>query len=132
MKITVLPVGIAPTHYSFNGDILTAYHNGLEESFDFSGLMLGGMFEGFEVDTLELAQESIIRSAFRDSSGELNVTLCQQASIAGHWEKGDEIDSSNYNPEDIHVILNNDKEYHGVLYVVTSVGELEVIQNGAG
>ena len=76
MKITVLATGNAPTHYSFNGDVITAYYDGLAEDFDLSVIQSDNKFTGLSVDSLNRKASQIIRAAYRDESGELHVTLC--------------------------------------------------------
>jgi len=125
MKITMIPVGgNAPTHYSFNGDVLTAYYNGASESFDLSSLVYGASFEGFDIDVLELEPGFVMRGAYRDDLGELHLILCQRVS-AGHWQQGEEFDSTAYIPEKSQVIYNKGIEHHGVATVFTSLGEIE-------
>ena len=125
MKITVIPTGNAPTHYSFNGELITAYYDGETESFDLSVIPADGKFEGVGVDTLDLPASQIIRDAYRDSAGELHVTLCQKVG-SGHWESGLEIDSASYQPDKIQVVYNTDKAHAGTPTAVTSTGTQEL------
>jgi len=124
MKIKFLATGNAPTHYNFNGDVVTAhYDGGLMEGFDFSGLQHGDQFQGVSVDRIFApAAGQVIRAAERDSSGELHLTLCQQVG-PGHWEEGAEFDVANYDPSKIQVVLNADKPYSGIAFAVTSEGK---------
>lgn len=105
MKLHFLATGNAPTAYSFDGDTITAKKNGQSEQFDLSGLQRGGKFLGVEVENLPLAPGHIIRNAYRDSVGELHVTLCQAVG-ANDWAKQDgEIDAAQYNPSTCYVQL---------------------------
>ena len=121
MKITVIPTGNAPTHYTFDGEIITAHYDGETESFDLSVIPADGKFEGVGVDTLDLPASQIVRDAYRDSSGELHVTLCQKVG-SGHWEASDELDSESYNPDTVYVKLNQEKEFSGTPKVTTRQG----------
>jgi len=126
MKITVIPTGNAPTHYSFNGELITAYYDGETESFDLSVIPADGKFEGVGVDTLDLPASQIVRDAYRDSAGELHVTLCQKTG-SGHWETGVEIDVTAYQANKIQVTYNADKAHAGTPWAVTSIGKQEVL-----
>lgn len=105
MKLLFIPTGNAPSHYSFDGDVVTAHHDGQTESFDLSALTASDQFQGVELDTLTgPAPSQVIRDAYRDEAGELHVTLCQQV-VAGQypgmradWRTGNEIDASQYDP----------------------------------
>jgi len=121
MKITVLATGNAPTHYSFNGDVITAYYDGLAEDFDLSVIQSDNKFTGLSVDSLNRKASQIIRAAYRDESGELHVTLCQGVG-SGHWEASDEIDSESYNPDTVYVKLNQEKAFSGTPKVTTRQG----------
>ena len=123
MKITVIPTGNAPTHYSFSGEVITAHHDGETESFDLSVIPTDGKFTGVGVDTLDLSASQIVRGAYRDSAGELHVTLCQKVG-AGHWEASDELDSESYNPDTVYVKLNQEKEFSGTPKVTTRQGAM--------
>ena len=123
MKITVIPTGNAPTHYTFDGEIITAHYDGETESFDLSVIPADGKFEGVGVDTLDLPASQIVRDAYRDSSGELHVTLCQKVG-SGHWEASDELDSESYNPDTVYVKLNQEKEFSGTPKVTTRQGAM--------
>ena len=125
MKITVIPTGNAPTHYSFSGEVITAHYDGSTEDFDLSVIPAGGKFTGVGVDTLDLPASQIVRDAYRDSAGELHVTLCQKTG-PGHWESGSEIDVTAYQPDKIQVTYNADKAHAGVPTVVTSTGTQEL------
>ena len=121
MKITVIPTGNAPTHYSFDGDLITAHYAGLKEDFDLSVIPADGKFTGVGVDTLSLPESQILRDAYRDSAGELHVTLCQKVG-SGHWETGITFDSADYNPELVLVKYRTDKPHAGYAYAITSTG----------
>jgi len=121
MKITVIPTGNAPTHYSFSGEVITAHHDEETESFDLSVIPTDGKFTGVGVDTLDLPASQIVRDAYRDSAGELHVTLCQKVG-SGHWETGITFDSADYNPELVLVKYRTDKPYAGYAYAITSTG----------
>jgi len=123
MKITVLATGNAPTHYSFNGDVITAYYDGLAEDFDLSVIQSDNKFTGLSVDSLNRKASQIIRAAYRDESGELHVTLCQGVG-SGHWEASDEIDSESYNPDTVYVKLNQEKAFSGTPKVTTRQGAM--------
>lgn len=122
MKIKFLATGMAPTHYSFSGDVVTAHYNGQGEGFDLSDLQHGDQFQGVSVDDLSLSPGHVIRKAERDSNGELHLTLCQRVG-PGHWEEGAEIDVADYDPAKIQVVLNADKPYSGIAFAVTSEGK---------
>lgn len=122
MKIKFLATGMAPTHYSFNGEVVMAHHNGQSEDFDLSGLAEGDQFQGVGVDTLELAPGHVLRNAYRDSNGELHLTLCQQVG-PGHWQEGVEFDVTEYDPAKIQAIYNADKPHSGAPWAVTSGGK---------
>ena len=121
MKITVIPTGNAPTHYSFNGETVTSHHDDATEDFDLSVVPADGQFTGANVDNLELPASQIIRDAYRDSAGELHVTLCQGVG-SGHWEASDVIDSASYNPDTVYVKLNQEKAFSGTPKVTTREG----------
>ena len=121
MQITVIPTGNAPTHYSFDGEVITAHYDGETESFDLSAIPADGKFTGVGVDTLDLSASQIVRGAYRDSAGELHVTLCQKVG-AGHWEASDELDSESYNPDTVYVKLNQEKAFSGTPKVTTRQG----------
>jgi len=123
MKITVIPTGNAPTHYSFDGEVITAHYDGETESFDLSAIPADGKFTGVGVDTLDLSASQIVRGAYRDSAGELHVTLCQKVG-AGHWEASDELDSESYNPDTVYVKLNQEKAFSGTPKVTTRQGAM--------
>ena len=81
MQIRFLATSSSPDSYSFDGEVITANHNGSAEDFDLSGLEEGGKFDSnFTVDTLELNNSQIIRDAER-VNGELLVKLCQHPPI---------------------------------------------------
>lgn len=125
MKIKILATGEAPTHYSFNNEVVTAYHNGLSESFDLSSIEFGDQFVGVSVDTLNLNMFHVIRDVYRDRLGELHLVLCQEVG-AGHWRESDEFDSEFYKPEGIYAKYTNQK-HAGTPSVVTSEGEQWVL-----
>jgi len=125
MKITVIPTGNAPTHYSFNGETVTSHHDDATEDFDLSVLPADGQFTGVNVDNLELPASQIIRDAYRDSAEELHVTLCQKVG-SGHWQTGNEIDVADYNPDAVQVVYNADKHHAGKPTAVTKQGIVEV------
>lgn len=122
MKVKFLPISKAPSHYSFDGESITAFFGGKIESFDLSPVISGGRFVNLSVDELDLVSQQILRDVYRDSSGELHVVLCQQVG-PGHWEEGPEIDASNYDPTAINVFYNVNKHHLGIPWVVTSEGE---------
>jgi len=124
MKITVLATGNAPTHYSFNGDVITAYYNGIAEDFDLSVIQPDNKFTGLNVDSLNRRASQIIRGAYRDESGELHVTICQQVG-SGHWEAGPETDAADYQPDKINVVLRGVST--GRLWAMTSIGKVEPV-----
>ena len=126
MKITVLATGNAPTHYSFNGDVITAYYDGLAEDFDLSVIQSDNKFTGLSVDSLNRKASQIIRAAYRDESGELHVTLCQGVG-SGHWEAGPEIDAADYQPDGINVVHREDKPSTGKPWAMTSIGKVEPV-----
>ena len=126
MKITVLATGNAPTHYSFNGDVITAYYNGIAEDFDLSVIQPDNKFTGLNVDSLNRRASQIIRGAYRDESGELHVIICQQVG-SGHWEAGPEIDAADYQPDGINVVLREDKPSTGNPWAMTSIGKVEPV-----
>ena len=126
MKITVLATGNAPTHYSFNGDVITAHYDGLTENFDLSVIQSDNKFTGVSVDSLNLRDSQIIRAAYRDESGELHVTICQQVGD-GHWEAGPEIDAADYQPDGINVVHREDKPSIGKPWAMTSIGKVEPV-----
>jgi len=126
MKITVIPTGNAPTHYSFNGEVITAHYDGLTEDFDLSVIPDDGKFEGVVVDTLDLPASQIVRDAYRDSLNELHVTLCQKTG-PGHWETGSEIDVTAYEPTQVQVVYNATKAHAGTPWAITSTGKREIL-----
>ena len=126
MKIKVLATGNAVTHYSFNGDVITAYYDGLTEDFDLSVIQSDNKFTGLSVDSLNLRASQIIRGAYRDESGELHVTICQQVG-PGHWEAGPEIDAADYQQDGINVVLREDKPSTGKPWAMTSIGKVEPV-----
>ena len=114
--------GDAPEYYSFEGDIVTAYYDSFSESFDLSDLAQGDKFEGLTVETLELSDTHIIRDTHRDSNDALNVTLCQAVG-PGHWQESDWFDSTNYDPDAIHVAYQ-DKPHSGEPWAITKQGKV--------
>ena len=126
MKITVLATGNAPTHYSFNGEVITAHYDGIAEDFDLSVIQFDNKFTGLNVDSLNRRASQIIRGAYRDESGELHVTICQQVG-SGHWEAGPEIDAADYQPDGINVVLREDKPSTGNPWAMTSIGKVEPV-----
>jgi hypothetical protein len=125
MKITVLPTGNAPTHYSFEGEVVTAHSGGFTEVFDLSVVTTGGEFTGVTVDTLDVPATQVVRDAYRDSAGDLHVTLCQRVG-PGHWEAGSEFDAVNYQPDKAHVTYRTDKAHAGTPWAITSLGKREL------
>ena len=123
MKITVIPTSNAPTHYTFNGEVITAYYDGETESFDLSVIPADGEFKGVLADTVNLPSSQILRDAYRNSAGELHVTLCQKVG-AGHWEASDVLDSASYNPDTVYVKLNQEKAFSGTPKVTTRQGAM--------
>jgi len=126
MKITILATGNAPTHYSFNRGIITAYYDGIAEDFDLSVIQPDNKFTGLSVDSLNLRASQIIRGAYRDESGELHVTICQQVG-PGRWEAGPEIDAADYQPDGINVVHREDKPSIGKPWAMTSIGKVEPV-----
>ena len=126
MKIAVIPTGNAPTHYTFNGEVITAYYDGETESFDLSAIPADGKFTCVGVDTLDLPASQIVRGAYRNSAGELHVTLCQKVG-SGHWEAGTEIDAAAYQADKIQVVYNADKAHAGTPWAITSTGKREIL-----
>ena len=126
MKITVIPTGNAPTHYTFDGEVITAHYDGEAELFDLSVIPADGKFTGVGVDTLDLPASQIVRDAYRDSAGELHVTLCQKVG-AGHWETGSEIDVTTYEPTQVQVVYNATKAHAGTPWAITSTGKREIL-----
>ena len=126
MKITLIPTGNAPTHYTFNGEVITAHSAGETESFDLSVIPADGKFQGVNVDALSLPSSQIVRDAYRNSAGELHVTLCQKVG-SGHWEAGTEIDAAAYQADKIQVVYNADKAHAGTPWAITSTGKREVL-----
>jgi hypothetical protein len=123
MKITVLPTGNAPEFYTFAGEVVTAHYKGESESFDLSPLETGGLYNGVEVDTLDLGAGHILRDVYRDEFGELHFKICQKVG-AGHWLTGTEFDTAAYNPEAIYAVYDSNKEYSGTATVTTAKGVL--------
>jgi len=123
MKITVIPTGTPVTHYAFNGEVITVYYDGETESFDLSVIPADGEFKGVLADTVNLPSSQILRDAYRNSAGELHVTLCQKVG-AGHWEASDELDSESYNPDTVYVKLNQEKAFSGTPKVTTRQGAM--------
>lgn len=121
MKLKFKATGNAPTHYSVQGDIITAHHSEQSEDFDLSGLEAGDKFEGVEPDTLDLPGNQIIRDAYRDESGELHVTLCQQVG-PGHWSESDWIDTADYDPDSVQAIYS-DRPHAGKAWALTREGK---------
>ena len=126
MKIAVIPTGNAPTHYTFNGEVITAYYDGETESFDLSVIPADGEFKGVLADTVNLPSSQILRDAYRNSAGELHVTLCQKVG-SGHWEAGTEIDAAAYQADKIQVVYNADKAHAGTPWAITSTGKREIL-----
>ena len=126
MKITVIPTSNAPTHYSFDGEVITVYYDGEKESFDLSVIPADGEFKGVLADTVNLPSSQILRDAYRNSAGELHVTLCQKVG-AGHWETGSEIDVTTYEPTQVQVVYNATKAHAGTPWAITSTGKREIL-----
>ena len=126
MKITVIPTGNAPTHYTFSGEAITAHYDGVTEEFDLSVIPTDGKFTGVGVDTLDLPASQIIRDSYRDSAGDLHVTLCQKVG-SGHWESGSEIDVTTYEPTQVQVVYNATKAHAGTPWAITSTGKREIL-----
>ena len=126
MKIAVIPTGNAPTHCTFNGEVITAHSDGETESFDLSAIPADGKFTCVGVDTLDLPASQIVRGAYRNSAGELHVTLCQKVG-SGHWEAGTEIDAAAYQADKIQVVYNADKAHAGTPWAITSTGKREIL-----
>lgn len=122
MKIKVIPTSKAPTHYSFDGEKVQAHYYGYSEEFDFSEIEIENQLSDFSVDELGLDPMFIFRDAYRDSDGELYITICQQVG-AGHWGFSESlIDSSDYDPSGVYVVYKSEIEHHGRASVVTSEG----------
>lgn len=122
MKIKVLPTGDSPEYYNFNGEVVTAYKDGLSEEFDLSLIQVGDKFEGVEPDTLELSGSQILRNVYRDENGELHADICQKVG-PGHWEAGLEYDSADYVPDIVNVVYRNDKPHAGTPWAITKTGK---------
>lgn len=125
MKIKLLATGSAPTHYSFEGELVTAYYDGKSEVFDLSSIEFGDEFVDISVDELNLHGFHVIRDAYRDSVGELHITLCQQVG-PGHWSESDEMDSTDYNPKSVYAVYDKNRQHADVPWVITSEGKLWV------
>lgn len=99
MKITLLPFGIGPDHYTFDGEAVTAHYDGVSESYD-----LSGMPEGATLASADPVNGMPAIHAATRISGELHVALFHRV-IAGqypgrkaHWRTGDPIDATEYDP----------------------------------
>ncbi|MDO0945908.1 hypothetical protein [Chromohalobacter israelensis] len=119
MQIKILATGIAPDYYEINGDVITAYVGTESDSYDLSALE-----EGDTVTTVsEVGGIQPIRSATREN-GELKVTLCQRVG-PGHWSESDWMDASEYDPDAVHVVFNQNKDFSGVPFVYTRQGAMK-------
>ena len=105
MKICFKSVAIAPKHYTFYRDSVTAHFEGFQETFDLSDFPDDGVFMGSDI----IGAADVVRGAWR-SNGELIVTLTQQV-IAGqypgrkaHWRESPIIDAADYDPNTCYVV----------------------------
>lgn len=112
MKLQFRGTDKAPDHYTFDGDVTTAYANGEAEDFDLSPLEYGDEFQGVEPELLSLSGTDIVRHAERDADGELWVTLCQRTIASQYpgrqalWSGRDApwIDAADYDPNTCYVL----------------------------
>ena len=102
MKVRIYSKGDGPDHYTIDGEIIIANKGGQSESFDLSVLEQGDKFQGVEPNTLDFPGQHIVRDAYRDTEGELHVTLCQAVG-PGNWSESAEFDASEYDPDAIQV-----------------------------
>lgn len=102
MKVKFLATGNAPTHYSFDGETVTAHYVS-DEAFNLSSLGEGDRFDGVEVEALALPAQQVIREAER-VDGELYVTLCQRVG-PGNWTESDWIDAIEYDPDKVYAVF---------------------------
>ena len=120
MKINILAVGQAPDYYAFNGEVVTAHHDGVTETYDLSAFPGGGFFHGADLVNGVPAIRNVTRTG-----GVLHVTLCQQVG-PGHWSESGEFDAVLYNPDDIHVKQDGSKAFSGKAWAKTRKGRTEV------
>jgi len=119
MKIKLLATGQAPDYYTFSGSTATAHYEGQSDSFDFSTLQEGDVFQGVD--------SSLPVPAIRNAEvvgGELRVTLCQQVG-PGHWLESGWIDSASYDPDAITVSQDTSKAFSGTAWAKTRAGKVE-------
>ena len=113
MKIKFLATAKAPEKYEFKGEVVKAFYKGKSEEFDLSDLEHGDVFGNiFDIDNPRLGCEPqeldlhgglVIRDAWRDSGGELNVLLCQEAGV-GHWRSSPGwFNADNYDPDKVYI-----------------------------
>ncbi|WP_306168834.1 hypothetical protein [Halomonas sp. MMSF_3323] len=106
MKIRFKAVGQAPDYYNIEGEVFTASHEGVSESYDLAGFPEGGIF--LRVERLPSGAQTVRR--VERVNGELHVTLVQRV-IAGqypghkaHWRESPIIDAADYDPSICYVI----------------------------
>lgn len=107
MQINVLATGIGPDYYAIDGDIITAFVGDESDSFDLSTLEEGDTV----TEVSEVGGVRPIRSATREN-GVLKVVLCQRVG-AGHWSESGWMDSSQYDPDAVHVVFDATKAFSG-------------------
>lgn len=100
MIITLLPWPHGPDYYDFDGEIITAIHNGVSDSYDLTEILEGATLDYSDpVDGVPA-----IHGATR-INGELHVTLMQRVIASqypgrkAHWRTGESIDSIDYDPD---------------------------------
>ena len=113
MQINVLATGIAPDYYQIDGDKITAFVGDEADSYDLSLLEEGDVVT--EVSPIRGTRP--IRSATREN-GVLKVTLCQRVG-AGHWSESGWMDSSDYDPDAVHVVFDVSKSFSGIPWAST-------------
>ena len=128
MQVKFIATGNSPTYYEFQNEKVIAHYENQTEEFDLSSLQEGDQFQQLQVDTLNLNGSHIIRNAYRDGSGELHVTLCQQVG-PGHWKEGIEFDPIDYDPTKIQVVWDASKSFAGRAWAMTQNGKIYVGEN---
>ncbi|MEC8917100.1 MAG: hypothetical protein VX796_05710 [Pseudomonadota bacterium] len=113
MQIKVLATGIAADHYEINGDVITAFVGEESDNYDLSGLEEGDVV----TEVSPIGGIRPIRSATREN-GVLKVTLCQRVG-AGHWSESGWMDSSDYDPDAVHVVFDVSKIFSGIPWAST-------------
>ena len=119
MQINVLATGAAPDYYTFNGETITAHHEGVSEVYDLSDFPEGGTFTGAGQVNGVTALRHVERTG-----GELKVKLCQQVG-AGHWQESGWVDAASYDPDAINVKQGGSKAYSGTAWAKTRLGRAE-------